>query len=186
MEQIKLQFNVDEGFLTGIARLQPLLGFQQGEGVTVTAEQGNKLGVSKTGDKAVIYYTQKHHFFRELGVLVEELKKGEKEFSIVEDGQFETVATMIDTSRCAVPTVQAFERLADRLALMGYNMIMVYIEDLMKLESRPVPGRNWEYLFFVDFTGDLTQPGMDEVLRELSQSAEGFRVLGNYKASEDT
>lgn len=62
-------------------------------------------------------------------------------------------------------------------ALAGLNM--------MKLESRPVPGRNWEYLFFVDFTGDLTQPGMDEVLRELSQSAEGFRVLGNYKASED-
>ena len=62
-------------------------------------------------------------------------------------------------------------------ALAGLNM--------MKLESRPVPGRNWEYVFFVDFSGDLTRPGMEEVLRELSQSAEGFRVLGNYKASED-
>lgn len=62
-------------------------------------------------------------------------------------------------------------------AVAGLNM--------MKLESRPVPGKNWEYLFFVDFTGDLTQPGMDEVLRELSESADGFRVLGNYRASED-
>lgn len=62
-------------------------------------------------------------------------------------------------------------------AVAGLNM--------MKLESRPVPGRNWEYMFFVDFSGDLTQPGMDEVLRELSQAAEGFRVLGNYRASED-
>lgn len=62
-------------------------------------------------------------------------------------------------------------------AVAGLNM--------MKLESRPVPGRNWEYLFFVDFSGDLTKPGMDEVLRELSRAAEGFRVLGNYRASEE-
>jgi len=62
-------------------------------------------------------------------------------------------------------------------AVAGLNM--------MKLESRPVPGRNWEYMFFVDFSGDLIQPGMDEVLRELSQAAEGFRVLGNYHASEE-
>ncbi len=68
-------------------------------------------------------------------------------------------------------------RIMTVFALAGLNM--------MKLESRPVPGRNWEYLFFVDFTGDLTQPGMDEVLQDLSQCAEGFRVLGNYKAAED-
>ncbi|MBR2023851.1 MAG: family 20 glycosylhydrolase [Clostridia bacterium] len=140
MKTIKLQCKVDESFLTGIARLQALLGFEQGEDITVTAEQGNKLGVRKTGNQAVIYYTQKHHFFRELGVLVEQLKKGETDFSVIEDGHFETVATMIDTSRCAVPTVQAFERLADRLVLMGYNMIMVYIEDLIKLENRPYFG----------------------------------------------
>ncbi len=54
--------------------------------------------------------------------------------------------------------------------------------NLLKLESRPVPGKSWEYLFFLDFSGDLTQPGMDVVLRELSLSADGFRVLGNYKA----
>lgn len=57
--------------------------------------------------------------------------------------------------------------------------------NLMKLESRPVAGRNWEYLFFLDFSGDLTQPGMDAVLRELSLSAAGFRVLGNYKAAPE-
>ena len=54
--------------------------------------------------------------------------------------------------------------------------------NMMKIESRPIVGRSWEYLFFVDFTGDLAAPGMDGVLRELSQTAEGFRVLGNYKA----
>lgn len=54
--------------------------------------------------------------------------------------------------------------------------------NMMKLESRPIVGRSWEYLFFVDFTGDLSAPGMDGVLLELSQTAERFRVLGNYRA----
>lgn len=54
--------------------------------------------------------------------------------------------------------------------------------NLQKLESRPIPGREWEYRFFVDFTGDLTAPGMDGVLHELSQLAADFRILGNFKA----
>ena len=57
--------------------------------------------------------------------------------------------------------------------------------NLMKLESRPIVGRSWEYRFFADFTGDLAAPGMDGVLLELTQSAEGFRVLGNYPAARE-
>ena len=62
-------------------------------------------------------------------------------------------------------------------AVAGLNM--------MKLESRPVVGHNWEYLFFVDFSGDLQANGMDGIIRELTQTASGFRVLGNYKGSTD-
>ena len=54
--------------------------------------------------------------------------------------------------------------------------------NLLKLESRPIQGRSWEYRFFADFTGDLTAPGMDGVLQELFQSAEQLRVLGNYRS----
>ena len=56
--------------------------------------------------------------------------------------------------------------------------------NLLKIESRPIPGRNWEYLFFLEFTGDLEAPGMDGVLHELSQLAAGMRILGNFKAYE--
>lgn len=57
--------------------------------------------------------------------------------------------------------------------------------NLQKLESRPILGRGWEYLFFLDFTGDLTAPGMDGVLHELSQLSADFRILGNFKAYEE-
>lgn len=63
-------------------------------------------------------------------------------------------------------------RILSVFAYAGLNM--------MKLESRPIPGRSWEYRFFLDFTGDLTAPGMEEALREAAEAAEEFRVLGNY------
>lgn len=56
--------------------------------------------------------------------------------------------------------------------------------NLLKIESRPIPGRGWEYLFFLDFTGDLAAEGMDGVLHELSQLAAEIRILGNYKGYE--
>lgn len=64
-----------------------------------------------------------------------------------------------------------------------YRLLSVFAHgglNLMKLESRPIPGRSWEYRFFVDFTGDLTAPGMEETLRDAAETAESFRVLGNY------
>lgn len=56
--------------------------------------------------------------------------------------------------------------------------------NLLKIESRPIPGHGWEYLFFLDFTGDLSMDGMDGALHELSQLAAEFRILGNYKGYE--
>ena len=72
----------------------------------------------------------------------------------------------------------ALHEIMSLFAVNGLNM--------MKLESRPILGRSWEYLFFVDFTGDLTAPALDGVLLELSQTAEDFRVLGNYPSAEDS
>lgn len=60
-------------------------------------------------------------------------------------------------------------------AVHGLNMV--------RLESRPVQGHNFEYMFFLEFTGDLSDPGMPAVLRELTQSTDGFRVFGNFAAN---
>lgn len=64
-----------------------------------------------------------------------------------------------------------------------YRILSVFAHaglNMMKLESRPIHGRSWEYRFFVDIEGDLTAPGMEETLREAAEAAEEFRVLGNY------
>lgn len=58
--------------------------------------------------------------------------------------------------------------------------------NLVKLESRPILGKSWEYMFFVEFTGSLLADGMDGVLHELSQTAAEFRVLGNFVTNLET
>ncbi len=55
--------------------------------------------------------------------------------------------------------------------------------NLLRLESRPMPGQKFQYMFFVEFTGDLLDPEMTSTLRELTQSTEGFRVFGNFAAN---
>ncbi|MCI9263841.1 MAG: bifunctional chorismate mutase/prephenate dehydratase [Oscillospiraceae bacterium] len=64
------------------------------------------------------------------------------------------------------------------------TIFAVYGLNMVKLESRPIPDRGWEYRFFAEFTGDLTAPGMDGVLHELSQLSADFRILGNFKGYE--
>lgn len=53
--------------------------------------------------------------------------------------------------------------------------------NMLKLESRPIQGRSWEYMFFIEFSGNVEADGMDGVIHELAQTAGDFRVLGNFK-----
>jgi prephenate dehydratase len=40
-------------------------------------------------------------------------------------------------------------------------------------------------MFFVEFTGNLTESGMEGVMHELTQSTEDLRVFGNFKSNLD-
>ena len=53
---------------------------------------------------------------------------------------------------------------------------------MTKLESRPRPGRPWEYLFFLDFEGNAAEPRTAAALDELRLAAQYVKVLGSYPA----
>ena len=60
-----------------------------------------------------------------------------------------------------------------RLAIAGVN--------LTKLESRPVPGRNFEFRFFFDMEADLHKPEIVKLICELEGRTEHFVFLGAYE-----
>ena len=52
--------------------------------------------------------------------------------------------------------------------------------NLTKIESRPIRGRQFEYLFYVDLVGSLHDPVTRGMLGALSQELPEFLLLGNY------
>jgi prephenate dehydratase len=61
----------------------------------------------------------------------------------------------------------------DRLARAGVN--------LTKIESRPVPGSPWEYVFYVDVRFDSAEEA-DAALAALREHCRMVKVLGRYRA----
>lgn len=64
-----------------------------------------------------------------------------------------------------------------------YNMLGHFIfnhVNMIMIESRPIPGRNWEYRFFVDIEGNLEDAAVKNALKGIGAEALNFRILGNY------
>ena len=66
-------------------------------------------------------------------------------------------------------------RALERLAATG--------ADLTKIESRPVPGRPWEYIFFVDLRFANGEGGATAALAALASSTLTLKELGRYPAA---
>jgi chorismate mutase/prephenate dehydratase len=52
--------------------------------------------------------------------------------------------------------------------------------NMTKVESRPLAGRNWEYRFFLDFEGNITDSAVKNALRGLREETRNMKILGNY------
>ncbi len=52
--------------------------------------------------------------------------------------------------------------------------------NLMKIESRPLRGKPWEYLFYLDFLGRVDSPVAENALNHLREIADFLRILGCY------
>ncbi len=64
-----------------------------------------------------------------------------------------------------------------------YNMLGNFIYNgvnMVMIESRPIQGRNWEYRFFVDIEGNLSQPSVQNAIKSISEEASNMWILGNY------
>lgn len=66
-----------------------------------------------------------------------------------------------------------------------YNILSIFAEynlSLLKIESRPIVDKSFEYFFYIDFEGNLDSKFVKEAIGELRNNSYDFKLLGNYKA----
>jgi prephenate dehydratase len=56
--------------------------------------------------------------------------------------------------------------------------------NLMKIESRPVHGRPWEYRFYIDLQATSSDPEVVAAMEELLTYAVNLKILGSYLSAE--
>lgn len=66
----------------------------------------------------------------------------------------------------------ALYRILSRFNSLGIN--------LLKLESRPIPDRDFEFMFYFDLEASVYSPKLAQLLAELEQECDEFIYLGSY------
>lgn len=72
-------------------------------------------------------------------------------------------------------TPGALFRALSALALRDLNLV--------KIESRPLRGKPWEYLFYLDLLGHRDEKNVQNALAHLAEVADFLRVLGSYRSA---
>ena len=67
----------------------------------------------------------------------------------------------------------ALYRLLTHIAVMELN--------LTKLESRPIPGKDFEFRFFFDIEASILEPAVRRLMEQLKAESDQFVFLGNYE-----
>ena len=92
---------------------------------------------------------------------------------IAKDLQVYQGANKISLMLSAAHRPGSLYRLLSHISVMGVN--------LTKLESRPIPGKDFEFRFFFDIEASIQDAAIRALLEQLRQDSEQFVFLGNYE-----
>jgi prephenate dehydratase len=101
--------------------------------------------------------------------------------------RFVLLRTPADAARATTPDARKMSiamRLAHRpgALLASLEPFSRHGVNLLKIESRPIHGRPWEYQFFLDVETDAA-PRLEAALAEVRKATSDLRVLGLYPAA---
>ena len=94
--------------------------------------------IHSDGKKTIVEYSDVTAALRGVGRLLSEEKLPRTE--LIEETNFKTAGIMLDCSRNAVMNVVHFKGWLRRMALLGFNMAMLYTEDTYELPGEPYFG----------------------------------------------
>jgi len=67
-----------------------------------------------------------------------------------------------------------------------FEVLKIFSEtqvNITRIESRPYPGKTWEYIFFLDMKGHQDSEKVQRAINRLPTCVEQYRVLGSYPAA---
>jgi chorismate mutase / prephenate dehydratase len=68
-----------------------------------------------------------------------------------------------------------------------YNILGVFKKhsvNMTKLESRPLRNKDWEYIFFTDIEGNISEKHIKNVIKDIDKHATTIKILGSYSRIE--
>jgi len=66
----------------------------------------------------------------------------------------------------------------------GLSVFALREINLVKIESRPIPHKPFEYRFYADFLGDLKEERVKNALKNLAEISLSIRIFGTYEKGE--
>lgn len=63
------------------------------------------------------------------------------------------------------------------------NTMKDYQLNMVRIESRPIKEKPWEYYFYIDFEGNIEDENVKKALKKMAYSTKMLRILGLYKQS---
>ena len=83
----------------------------------------------------------------------------------------DTISVMIQIPH----TEGSLHRLLTKFYVNGTNII--------RIENRPIRDGSFDVMFYLDFSGKLTDPSVRALMNDLSDNMEYFRILGTFRNS---
>lgn len=112
-----------------------------------------------------------------LKILEPRVQDSEKNFTrficITKDLRVYKGADKISIMTSLAHTPGSLNKIVSRFYAFGLN--------LTKIESRPIEGSDFEFMFYFDFEGDILDPQVRNLIAELDNGSDKFVLLGTYK-----
>lgn len=105
-------------------------------GVLLEAQPSGVFSVTRTGDRAKIFFTRQSEIFLGLRYIVQESGDFEKKLS----ASISNMSLMCDCSRGAVMNKESVKKMIRLLSLCGYQSLMLYTEDTYEVDGEPYFG----------------------------------------------
>lgn len=153
--------NIKDKSAVKIQNVKQVVRFLNIERLDFIAQKKNDMRgftIKKENEKVIIKYGEQCDLFRALLYISQN-----GAVNTEQTRNFEKLGYMIDVARDAVPKIETLKKMALYLAVLGYNRLYIYLEDLFEVKGEP---------FFGYLRGRYTE----QELKELDDYCVGFGI----------